>query len=90
MILEIHPATLGNARNLIDDLKELDDLSRRVGDLAILATDLAKDARITGTRAALADFSDALLDVTHDTLDAQRCLYRQEIDDLPESIAEVA
>lgn len=90
MILDMYDATLGNARTLIDDLRDLDDLSRQAGELATCAAGLIKDAHLAETRTALADFGDALHDVAHDTLDAQRHLYRQALDDLPDAIAEIA
>lgn len=90
LILETYDPTLGNVRGLIDDLNELDDLSRRAGDLAREAAGLMQDACFAPTRDALEAFRDALNDITHDTLDSQRALHRQALDALPDTLTERA
>ncbi|MGB1214577.1 MAG: hypothetical protein ACPG4X_14530 [Pikeienuella sp.] len=89
MILNVHENTVGNAQQLIDDLKELDDLNARVSELVEHAATLHAGANLDKTKEILSEFMVALNDVTSDTIDDQRKVYQQECDDLPERILEV-
>lgn len=90
MILGTHETSVGNVQDLNYDLKELEDLNRRVSDLVERAVAMKAGARYDQTRAIIDEFMDAVHAATSDTIGAQLTVYKDELDDVPERVAEVA